>query len=30
MSDVKEVREYELFIGPNHPGIEGNYAMNLT
>ncbi|MEA3413706.1 MAG: NADH-quinone oxidoreductase subunit D [Pseudomonadota bacterium] len=21
--------EYELFIGPNHPGIEGNYAIKL-
>jgi NADH-quinone oxidoreductase subunit D len=21
--------EYELFIGPNHPGIEGNYALKL-
>jgi NADH-quinone oxidoreductase subunit D len=21
--------EYELFIGPNHPGIEGNYAFKL-
>ncbi len=20
--------EYELFIGPNHPGIEGNYALS--
>lgn len=30
MSDVKEVREYKLFVGPNHPGISGNYAMNLT
>ena len=29
MSEIKERREYELFIGPNHPGIEGNYAMKL-
>ena len=21
--------EYEIFIGPNHPGIEGNYALRL-
>lgn len=21
--------EYEIFIGPNHPGIEGNYAFRL-
>lgn len=21
--------EYEIFIGPNHPGIEGNYAFKL-
>lgn len=21
--------EYELNIGPNHPGIEGNYAVKL-
>ena len=21
--------EYELFIGPNHPGIEGNYAFKM-
>ena len=21
--------EYEIFIGPNHPGIEGNYALKL-
>lgn len=25
-----ENREYNLFIGPNHPGIEGNFAMKLT
>jgi len=25
-----ENREYNLFIGPNHPGIEGNFALKLT
>ncbi|MCF7929589.1 MAG: NADH-quinone oxidoreductase subunit D [Spirochaetales bacterium] len=25
-----EVREYTLFIGPNHPGIEGNFALKLS
>ena len=24
-----ERREYNLFIGPNHPGIEGNFALKL-
>jgi NADH-quinone oxidoreductase subunit D len=24
-----ERREYNLFIGPNHPGIEGNFAVKL-
>jgi NADH-quinone oxidoreductase subunit D len=28
--NVQEVREYNLFIGPNHPGIEGNFALKLT
>ncbi len=27
---LKERRQYTLFIGPNHPGIEGNYALKLT
>ncbi len=30
MAEVKEKREYNLFIGPNHPGISGNYSMQLT
>jgi len=25
-----ERRDYTLFIGPNHPGIEGNFALRLT
>ncbi len=25
-----ENREYNLFIGPNHPGVEGNFALKLT
>lgn len=25
-----EKKEFTLFIGPNHPGIEGNYALHLT
>lgn len=25
-----ENREFNLFIGPNHPGIEGNFALKLT
>ena len=29
MSKIEEVRDYELFIGPNHPGIAGNYSLNL-
>ncbi len=29
MSKVEEVRDYELFIGPNHPGIEGNFSLKL-
>lgn len=28
--DAPENREYNLFIGPNHPGIEGNFALKLT
>ena len=28
--EAGERREYNLFIGPNHPGIEGNYALRLT
>lgn len=24
-----ESHEYELYFGPNHPGIEGNYALKL-
>jgi NADH-quinone oxidoreductase subunit D len=27
---LPDSHEYELFIGPNHPGIEGNYALKLT
>ncbi len=27
---LPDSHEYELFIGPNHPGIEGNYAFRLT
>ena len=26
---LPNIDEYELFIGPNHPGIEGNYAFKL-
>jgi len=29
-ADAPENREYNLFIGPNHPGIEGNFALKLT
>ncbi|MCD6379951.1 NADH-quinone oxidoreductase subunit D [bacterium] len=29
MSEAKEIKEYELFIGPNHPGISGNYSLKL-
>ncbi len=29
MNQVTEKREYELFIGPNHPGMEGNYSVKL-
>ena len=27
--EMTERREYELFIGPNHPGMEGNYSVKL-
>ena len=27
---MREKKEYTLFIGPNHPGIEGNYALHLS
>ncbi|MFK5985596.1 MAG: NADH-quinone oxidoreductase subunit D [Pseudomonadota bacterium] len=27
---LPDSHEYELFIGPNHPGIEGNYALKLV
>ena len=27
---LPDSHEYELFIGPNHPGIEGNYAFKLV
>jgi len=27
---MKEKKNYTLFIGPNHPGIEGNYALHLN
>ena len=27
---LAESNEYEIFIGPNHPGIEGNYALKLV
>lgn len=26
---LPDSHEYEIFIGPNHPGIEGNYAFKL-
>ncbi len=26
---AKEKKEYDLYIGPNHPGIEGNFAFKL-
>lgn len=26
---LPDSNEYEIFIGPNHPGIEGNYAFKL-
>ncbi len=29
-ANALENREYNLFIGPNHPGIEGNFALKLT
>lgn len=29
MSKIDEVRDYELFIGPNHPGIAGNYSLKM-
>ena len=29
MSKIDEVRDYELFIGPNHPGIAGNYSFKM-
>lgn len=29
-ASAPENREYNLFIGPNHPGIEGNFALKLT
>lgn len=29
-ANAPENREYNLFIGPNHPGIEGNFALKLT
>ncbi len=28
-SEMNEKREYELFIGPNHPGMPGNYSVKL-
>jgi NADH-quinone oxidoreductase subunit D len=28
--NVKERHTFTHFIGPNHPGIEGNYALHLT
>lgn len=29
-ANASENREYNLFIGPNHPGIEGNFSFKLT
>jgi NADH-quinone oxidoreductase subunit D len=29
-ANAPENREYNMFIGPNHPGIEGNFAIKLT
>lgn len=29
-ADAPENREYNMFIGPNHPGIEGNFALKLV
>jgi len=29
-ANALENREYNMFIGPNHPGIEGNFALKLT
>ncbi len=29
MALAKEKKEYDLYIGPNHPGIEGNFALKL-
>jgi len=29
-ANAPENREYNMFIGPNHPGIEGNFALKLT
>jgi len=29
MSKIDEVRDYELFLGPNHPGIAGNYSIKM-
>ena len=29
-ASAPENREYNMFIGPNHPGIEGNFALKLT
>jgi NADH-quinone oxidoreductase subunit D len=29
VTSLPDSNEYEIFIGPNHPGIEGNYAFKL-
>ncbi|MBN2874065.1 MAG: NADH-quinone oxidoreductase subunit D [Spirochaetales bacterium] len=29
-ANAPENREYNMFIGPNHPGIEGNFALKLS
>ena len=29
-ANAPENREYNMFIGPNHPGIEGNFALKLV
>ncbi len=29
ITSLPDSNEYEIFIGPNHPGIEGNYAFKL-
>lgn len=29
-ANAPENREFNMFIGPNHPGIEGNFALKLT